>query len=655
MRSEFAPVDRRHEWLETDGLGGFAMGTTSSIRTRRYHGLLCVATRPPVGRMMLVNGVEAWIEGPGGSFALTSHQYGDGVIYPDGAARVRAFRHEPWPIWTLDLGDGLELEHELFVSHGAPVVTLAWRPSLARVGYTLHVRPLLSGRNFHALHHENPAFRFESGRGPGGGGAGGTGQGGELHWQAYQGVPGVRARANGEWTSAPDWYRGFDYEQERERGLDSLEDLASPGVWRFDLANGEACIVLAADGDLARARLGDEAELAPQTARRLRETERTRRAMFSSPLVRAADAYVVQRGTGRTIIAGYPWFGDWGRDTFIAMRGLCLATGRLREARDLLVEWAGLVSQGMLPNRFPDDGEAPEYNSVDAALWYVVAVDEWLRAAGALVAVPDRAVVLRAVEDIVAGYAAGTRYGIRMTDDGLLAAGEPGVQLTWMDAKVGDEVITPRIGKPVEIQALWIRALDVAGRQEPRWTELAARARATFARRFWNEPLGWLNDVIDVDHVPGTFDAALRPNQLFAIGGLGEPLVPAAQARQAVEAVERELWTPMGPRSLAPSHPAFQQQCAGSVAGRDNAYHQGTVWPWLAGPFVEAWVRAHGGTPEARQTAYGRFAAELILHLGDAGLEHVSEIADGEAPFTPRGCPFQAWSVGELLRVLAML
>jgi predicted glycogen debranching enzyme len=653
MRNEIAPVDRRHEWLETDGLGGFAMGTTSGIRTRRYHGLLCAATAPPAGRMMLVNAVEAWVSGPGteGSVALGSHLYGGGVVHPDGVTRLKEFRLDPWPTWTYGIAGELELEHEVFMTHGAPIVTLAWRPNHARVGWTLHVRPLLSGRDFHALHHENPAFRFDTAVLPA--------PASELRWQPYVGVPGVFARSSGEWVAAPEWYRRFAYEVERERGLDWQEDLASPGVWSFDLARGEACVVLAADVDGAHDRLGARGEAAGATVRRLREAERARRAVFTSPLARAADAYLVRRGggSGRTVIAGYPWFGEWGRDTFIAMRGLLLTSGRLREARDLLVEWAGLVSEGMLPNRFPDVGVAPEYNSVDAALWYVVAVDEWLRATGALAAVPDRSALERAIDQIVEGYAAGTRFRIGMGEDGLLAAGVDGVQLTWMDAKVDGRVITPRIGKPVEIQALWIRALEVAGRRDTKWAELAAKVRVVFARRFWNEPLGWLNDVVDVDHVPGTFDASLRPNQLFAIGGLGEPLVAPSLARRALDAVERELWTPLGPRTLSPRHPDYGRRCAGGVVERDEAYHQGTVWPWLAGPFVEAWLRAHGGAgvEAARQTAYGRFVAELLLHLGDAGLDHVSEIADAEAPHEPRGCPFQAWSVGELVRVLAML
>src|SRR5258706_3682267 len=272
MRNEFAPVDRRHEWLETDGLGGFAMGTSSGIRTRRYHGLLCAATRPPAGRMMLVSGVEAWIDGPHGSFSLSSHLYGsEGIVHPDGASRIRSFALDPWPTWTYELGDGLELEHELFLSSGVPLVTMAWRPNHARAGWRLHVRPLLAGRAFHALHHQNPAVRFGTHVTPTS----------DLRWQPDSGAPGVWARSSGEWISAPEWYRRFEYEAERARGLDHQEDLASPGVWSFDLSRGEACVLLCADLDGARAKLGAEHGTEPvrAAARRLRAAERTRRAV----------------------------------------------------------------------------------------------------------------------------------------------------------------------------------------------------------------------------------------------------------------------------------------------------------------------------------------------------------------------------------------
>jgi predicted glycogen debranching enzyme len=354
------------------------------------------------------------------------------------------------------------------------------------------------------------------------------------------------------------------------------------------------------------------------------------------------------------MIAGYPWFGDWGRDTFIALRGLLLATGRVTEALEVLTAWAGVVSQGMLPNFFPDGAVAPEFNSVDASLWYVVAVAEALEAGGAEVPGAQRRRLVDAVEAILDGYARGTRYGIRCDADGLLLVGVRGQQLTWMDARVDGNEITPRIGKPVEVQALWLNALATAAglgtASGSRWKETLERGRACFEPRFWNEERGCLYDVVDVDHRPGAVDATLRPNQILAVGGLPFPLLTAERARSVVAVVERELVTPLGLRSLARSEPGYAPRYAGGVAERDGAYHQGTVWPWLIGPFVEAFVRAHGGG-DAMGTARARFVAPLLAHLHDAGIGHVSEVAGGDVPHAPGGCPFQAWSLGELLRI----
>jgi predicted glycogen debranching enzyme len=354
------------------------------------------------------------------------------------------------------------------------------------------------------------------------------------------------------------------------------------------------------------------------------------------------------------VIAGYPWFTDWGRDTLISLRGLCLATGRLDDARAILLEWSAAVSNGMLPNRFPDRGEAPEFNSVDAALWFVVAVHDFLDAAPDAAA-HDRQALDSAVDAIVSGYARGTRYGIRADDDGLLAAGQPGLQLTWMDARVGDRVVTPRIGKPVEVQALWLNALHIAGRQSERWRSFEARGRAAFAARFWNDAAGALHDVVDVDHRAGTVDATIRPNQIFAVGGLPVQVLDGERARRVVDTIEARLATPLGLRSLAPGEPGYTPHYQGGASERDAAYHQGTVWPWLIGAFVEAWVRVRGSTAEARRAARARFLDPLLGHLDEAGLGHLPEIADGAAPHTPRGCPFQAWSVGEALRLTRLL
>jgi len=644
------------EWLEADGLGGFASGTVGGVRTRRYHALLLVARTPPTGRMVLVNGFDAWVRTGGRSFAISSQLYAPEVVEPDGTARLADFVADPWPRWTFDCG-GLLVDQEVLVPQGAAAVAVSWRLREPAPVAELTVRPFLSGRDYHALHRQNSAFRFEpEGRGP---------------WRVfrpYPDVPAVVTFANGTYAHEPLWYRDFLYRRERERGLDAIEDLASPGTWRWDFQRGEAILILAAE---------DQELPAGSPAACLgifRGAEQRRRRALGGELRRAADSYLVRRDGGKTIVAGYPWFTDWGRDTFIALRGLCLAAGRVEEAAAILLAWARTVSEGMLPNRFPDAVAAPDYNSVDASLWFVVAVDALLRAPtperatatpGTLPGLTvlsgvERQALLEAVEAILAGYAAGTRYGIHADDDGLLAAGEPGSQLTWMDATVDGRAVTSRCGKPVEVQALWIHALAVgaAGAAAPgspaaaaHWRALGETARASFAARFWNDAAGCLYDVVDVDHRRGAVDPAMRPNQVLAVGGLPSTLLPPEQARRVVDAVEQRLWTPLGLRTLAPGEPGYRGRYEGEPRSRDGAYHQGTVWPWLLGPFVEAWVRVHGGGDDAKQQARERFLAPLAVHLGEYGLGHLPEIADGDPPHTPRGCPFQAWSLGELLRL----
>jgi predicted glycogen debranching enzyme len=621
------------EWLESDGLGGFASGTATLARTRRYHGLLLPALTPPTGRIMLVNGLEAWVDTPSGRYAISAQRYAPDVVHPDGARRVVSFRHEPWPQWTLRLEDGTEIEQELFASHGAPLTAISWRLLQPRPGVTLSVRPLLSGRDYHATHHENAAFRFAA-----------AAAAERVTWHPYEGLPPVHGLSNGRYAHQPEWYRNFLYEEERLRGLDCTEDLASPGVFSWDLSV-PAVLMLTTDGTAAGAS-------ALETYATLRDRERRRR-VFPSALHRAADSYLVARGAGKTIVAGYPWFTDWGRDTFIAVRGLCIAAGRLDDARDILMAWSGTVSEGMLPNRFPDLGDMPEFNSVDASLWYVVAVGDFLSAcASRQVRLPDtdETALRTAVNEIVDGYAAGTRFGIRVDEDGLLACGTPGAQLTWMDAKIGDWVVTPRAGKPVEVQALWLNALAVAGRWSGRRNADLARAMGAFRERFWNATDLCLFDVVDVDHEPGIVDAAFRPNQILAVGGLPLMLLDRARARQVVEAVEARLVTPMGLRSLAPGSAAYAPRYEGGPAERDSRYHQGTVWPWLMGPFVEAWLRVHGTSIRARREAHERFVAPLLDLAARSG-GHLPEIADADPPHSPRGCPAQAWSVAELLRL----
>ena len=634
-------VDDTTEWLEPDGLGGFASGTSSGLRTRRYHALLLTAATPPTGRMVLVNGLDAWVDegerpAPSGvSEFLTRQRYAPGVVAPEEAAVIESFGADPWPKWTYRLRDGIRIQQEIFVPHATPAVVIRWR-AIGRSGKMLAVRPFLSGRDLHALHHANPAFRFEA-----------QVSGPQVSWKPYDGVPGVRALSNGEYRPEPEWYRNFHYAEEQARGLDYTEDLAAPGVFRWDLGVGEAVLILSVAGAVP---LGS----ATRTFAGLSRIESGRRSRLGSPLHRAGDAYLVRRNRGKTIVAGYPWFTDWGRDTFIALRGLCLARGRLIEARSILLEWAGQVSEGMLPNRFVDQGDSPEFNSVDASLWYIVAAHDYLRAVEARsrkVPVADRRALAEAIRAILAGYSAGTRYGIRLDDDGLLACGQPGVQLTWMDAKVGDWVVTPRTGKPVEIQALWLNALRIADEFTPDYRRIFERGRQSFAARFWNETAGCLFDVVDMDHRPGATDPSFRPNQIFAVGGLPYPVLRGRMARAVVDAVQSRLWTPMGLRTLDRDDPQYVARYEGGVPSRDGAYHQGTVWPWLLGPFVEAWVRVRGNREDVKQEARRRFFDPLMQHLSMAGVGHVSEIADADAPHTPRGCPFQAWSVGEALRL----
>lgn len=630
-----------HEWLETDGQGGFASGTSTGIRTRRYHALLLASTSPPTGRLVLVNGFDAWLETPAGRFELTSQLYAPDVVGGEGARRIEQFTADPWPRWVFKFEDGTCLEQEILVARDSRLTQLAWRlrgkPKTAR----LCVRPFLSGRDYHSLHKENPVFRF-----------GAAVEGDRVVWNPYDGVPGIVALSNGHYQHEPHWYRNFRYAEETARGLDDTEDLAAPGIFTFDLAAGGAVLMFTTTDSPAMARKRELS--AARFADSVRAAEEFRRAEFASPLHRAADAYIVSGRHGKTILAGYPWFTDWGRDTFIALRGLCLATGRFADAREILLAWANSVSAGMLPNRFPDHGEQPEYNSVDASLWYVVAVHELLQAGhgnSGIVSADDRRKLQDAVEAILEGYSGGTRFGIRMDEDGLLAAGERGVQLTWMDSKVGDWVVTPRAGKPVEIQALWLNALRIASRFSPGWQKHFERGLKSFRQQFWNAERGCLFDVVDVNQRAGEKDATFRPNQIFAVGGLPFQLIEGERAGRIVAIVEEKLLTPLGLRSLAPGEPDYRPRYEGSVLQRDGAYHQGTVWPWLMGPFVEAWVRVRGSTSAAKQEARSRFLAPLLLHHQEAGIGHVSEIADAEAPHAPRGCPFQAWSVGELLRL----
>ncbi len=633
----------RREWLETNGLGGFSSSTIIGLNTRRYHGLLVAATKPPVGRLVLLSKLEETLLIDGQPFHLSANRY-PGAIHPQGFRYLKQFRLDPFPVFTYE-ADGVELEKTVFMIHGenSTVVHYELRndnhPESPK-NLKLEIRPLIAFRDYHSTTHENgalnPALKNETGF---------------TAVSPYEGLPTLYLAHNAiESKYTGDWYRNFEYEVERERGLDFTEDLFNPCVLRFDLrAVHEASIIASTERrDVARVAEYRQAEIT-----------RRRNVALSSPIVdefvrdltTVADQYIVARGDQKTVIAGYHWFSDWGRDTMIALPGLTLSTGKHDVARSILRTFARHVNQGMLPNRFPDAGEAPEYNTVDATLWFFEAARAFLTNTNDLEFV--RTELYPVFEDIVSWHVRGTRFGIKVDPSGLLNSGEPGVQLTWMDAKAGDWVVTPRRGKPVEIQALWYNALcvmeDLARRVgdeagQKRYRNMAAVANSAFNRLFWNEKENCLYDVVN----DGTLDASIRPNQIFAVS-LTHSMLSPERAKSVLEKVREHLLTPYGLRSLAPTDPQYCGRYEGDASSRDGAYHQGTVWPWLFGPFITAYVKVNGSSDAARRQA-GEWLIHLKDHLTVGGLGQISEIFDGEPPHRPRGCIAQAWSVAEILR-----
>src|SRR2546422_1540326 len=472
-----------------------------------------------------------------------------------------------------------------------------------------------------------------------------------LFRSPYQGLPSLYLAHNSlDLRKTGDWYRNFEYDAERERGLDFSEELFNPLVLRFDLRLRRQASVIAST---------EQRDVAKVVEYRQSEITRRRNATLSSPveddfvqtLAAAADQYIVSRGDQKTVIAGYHWFSDWGRDTMIALPGLTLPTGKHEVARSILRTFAKHVDQGMLPNRFPDAGETPEYNTVDATLWFFEAARAFLAYTGDVEFVRNK--LYPVFTDIISWHARGTRYGIKVDPSGLLSSGEPGVQLTWMDAKVGDWVVTPRWGKPVEVQALWYNALcvmenlaqklgDSNGRK--RFNSMAALTKWSFNRLLWNEKGEYLYDVVN----GGPPDASIRPNQILAVS-LPYTMLTPERSRAVVETVQQHLLTPYGLRSLAPSDPQYRGRYTGGPESRDGAYHQGTVWPWLMGPFITAYIKVNGSSEVARGQAE-IWLSGIKDHLADAGLSHISEIFEGDPPHRPCGCIAQAWSVAELLR-----
>ncbi|MHB8534317.1 MAG: amylo-alpha-1,6-glucosidase [Sulfuricaulis sp.] len=652
----------RREWWLANGRGAYAAGTVAGTLTRRYHGLLIAPLVPPLGRCLVVAKADATLTDGACEWPLFSNRWSGGIVDPRGNVHIESFLLDGrMPVWRYVMGD-VRLEMRVWMEPGADTTYVAYRldPGAAMSGRSLklRVRLMTNARDHHGNtraedYHPDIALENELGEAAHGlvvrhaGGA-----------SAYA----LRFKAHGGRLS-PDntWYENFDLSIERERGLPAQDRHLCVGQADFELTPGEWFGIVASLEEDASPYLEEamrrfharEAGLIAEA--RLRVPEMIEPPPWIQQLILAADSFVFARplpevADGESVIAGYPWFGDWGRDTMIALPGLTLATGRCDDARRILQTFARFVDRGMLPNVFPAQGETPAYNTADAALWYFEAWRAYLAV------IDDRPALKRVfpvLQDIVAWHVKGTRFGIGVDpQDGLLRAGEPGVQLTWMDAKVGDWVVTPRIGKPVEINALWFNALNIMaelcarlGKSAGDYQAMARKAGEGF-RRFIDPGTGALYDVIDG---PQGHDASVRPNQIFAVSLAYSPLERATQ-RAVVGQCGRELMCSYGLRSLAPGHPDYRAQYLGDARERDAAYHQGTAWAWLLGHYALAEYRVTGDAHAAQARL-----EPIRDHLFDAGLGTVSEIFDGAPPHHPRGAPSQAWSVACVLQAWRQL
>lgn len=653
--SNLATASQR-EWLITNGTGGYGCGTVAGVLTRRYHGLLVAALAPPMGRTLLVTQLQERVTYHDQIYELASNHWLDGSVAPQGYRYLERFhRQGTIPTWTYALGDGLLIK-QIWMEPGANTTYLRYHLQRGQGSMHLTARALV---NYRPHHHTTQAGDWRMEIQPLGGAA--TPGVGLL---AFEGATPVYLAADaGQCTAAHDWYRGYHLTVEQQRGLDYRDDHLHCATFEVELAVGAAVTIRAStttppplpwSGALARRQAADRQCL--QDWRSAVGSLGDQAPDWLPSLVLAADQFVVSRPLpeeprGCTIMAGYPWFGDWGRDTMIALAGLTLTTGRPHLAATILRTFARYLDQGMLPNLFPEAGQAPAYNTVDAVLWYFEAVRAYYAASGDLGLVRE---LFPALVEVVGWHQRGTRYHIHLDGDGLIYAGEMGLQLTWMDAKVGDWVITPRIGKPIEISALWYNALvtlawlgEELGYSGVPYRRLAAQTRQGM-QRFWCDPLGHCYDLLDG---PEGDDPRLRPNQILAVAlppltqGLGPPLFEPGQQKQMVDRVSATLLTSYGLRSLSPHHPDYAGDYGGDPRQRDSQYHQGTVWGWLIGPFVQAHLQVYQDP-----TLAAEFLEPLADHLVSGCVGSLGEIFAGDPPHRPCGAFAQAWTVAEVLR-----
>jgi len=635
------------EWLVTNGIGGYTSATVAGSQTRRYHGLLIAALQPPVGRTQLVSAIDEIAYYLGTDYSLATHRWSSGAVDPRGFLHLESFHLEGTiPVWTYALADAL-LEKRVWMRQGQNTTYIQYTLARGSSAMEMELKALVNYRDFHSLTDARDwRMRIEQ-----------VEHG--VMVLAFEGATPFYLKSLAA-TCEPrhEWYLGCYLAEETARGLDDHEDRLFAALFRAKLEVGATVTFVATreanaslDGETARAEHENHAAKLFQLWQEKSEALASEAPSWLWQLILAADQFIVNRGLpeepdGRSIIAGYHWFGDWGRDTMIALPGLTLSTGRPDVARKILLAFSRYVHEGMLPNNFPDVGGTPEYNTVDAALWYFEAIRRYFAATQDDVTLQKLFPVLATIID---AHVKGTRYSIHVDSaDGLLYAGGPGVQLTWMDAKIGDWVVTPRIGKPVEVNALWISALEtmavfakLLAKRGDAYETLAAQARKSF-QRFWNAARGCCYDVIDSPGIGN--DASLRPNQILAVS-LPVSTLSLEQQKSVVEVCARNLLTSHGLRSLAPGEPGYTGHYGGSPRDRDAAYHQGTVWGWLLGPFALAHYRVYRDRAAAL-----RFLEPLGRQIYSSGLGTLSEIFDGDPPFTPRGCIAQAWTVAEVLR-----
>jgi predicted glycogen debranching enzyme len=640
------------EYLETNGLGGWSSSSIIGAHTRRYHGLFVAAINPPTDRMLLLSKLDETIVIDNNRYELSCNVYNGDTIHPNGNQFLESFTKDFFPEWIYEISPQvvsslapgfspgtIRLKKTIVMIHDENTLVARYEVLKAGSPITLELLPLMAARGYHELGHASARMHWDA-----------DFDNGVFHSKPdgdndiYISVPGSTYQHD------PKWFYNFKYNVEQYRGLDFTEDLFNHGIFSVELKEGDV-ISITVSTENPEGRNADD--LIKQ------EYKRRKKLLKDQPgdatlqqLILAADQFIVKRNEDlKTVIAGYHWFTDWGRDTMISLPGLTLSTGRFDDAKKILAAFAESVSMGMLPNRFQEK-EPPEYNNVDGTLWYFIAVYKYLQASGDKKFVLNE--ILPVLKDIVDWHFKGTRYNIHMDEDGLLFAGEVGQQLTWMDARIGTWVVTPRMGKPVEIQALWYNGLKIFAdllrlNKQPKDADIvelsASKAKESFDNLFWYEEGNYLYDVIDENSKPNT---ELRPNQLFAIS-LPFPLLEGEKANTVLKIVEEKLYTPVGLRSLPMEDIQYVHHYGGDQWHRDSSYHEGTVWSWLLGAYVEAIVKL-------RATSYELRARQVIdnfkYHLNEACIGQVSEIFDADAPHHPRGCVAQAWGVAEVLRVM---